>query len=324
MAIFFALVLLGPLVIDNEGRHLWYLIPSVAPVFAAGLAEDLGYNVSPRNRLIAAGISSLVAIMLFGMWIPRADIPLLSLFFAFAPLAIAVTVLGGAGICNAFNLVDGVNGLSGSIAVVAAGALAAIAAQNGLHNVVAWCAVMIGALLGFLIFNFPFGKIFMGDAGAYSVGHVLAWIAFLLLNYIPTLTPWALVLIFFWPIADTMLAIFRRRLAGRPADQPDRLHFHQLVMRALEIAVLGRNSRHISNPLTTVILAPMFIAPAIAGVMFWNNPAGAGLSLVFFSAVFVAAYRFGASVVGYLRQPVGRRTGQGWGSTRKRLSQRKH
>ncbi len=307
VAILVALVSFGVLIPDTGNHNLWLLLPSLMPVFLAGLAEDLGFNVSPRDRLLAAAISSLLAILLFKLWIPRTDIPLIGAILMFAPFAMAITIFGGAGICNAFNLVDGVNGLSGLIAVVVAASLAAIAAQNGLFEVSAWCAVVMGALLGFLVFNFPLGKIFLGDAGAYGIGHVLAWLAFLILNFVPDLTPWALLLIFFWPIADTMLAIFRRRIAGRPADQPDRLHFHQLVMRALEISVLGRNARHISNPMTTVILAPMFTAPAIAGVLFWNKPAMAALLLVFFAALFVATYQFGARITAALRPQSGHR-----------------
>ena len=306
LAILISFSLLGVFLSDRAGRDLWFLVPSLAPVFFAGLAEDLGFHVSPRNRLIAAAASSVLAIILFDLWIPRTDIPLLGWAFAFAPVAIGITIFGGAGVCNAFNLVDGVNGLSSSIAVVVAASLAAITLENGMPEVAAWCVVLIGALFGFLVFNFPGGKIFMGDAGAYGIGHILAWLAFLSLNFIPDLTPWALLLIFFWPVADTILAIFRRRLAGRPAGQPDRLHFHQLVMRSLETGVLGPNAHHISNPLSTVVLTPMFTAPAIAGVVFWDNPPAAVFSLLAFTVLFVATYHFGMRVSSGLRLPGGR------------------
>ncbi|MGV0879110.1 glycosyltransferase [Martelella sp. FLE1502] len=305
VAFLIALVSFGMLIPDASGHDLQLLLPSLVPVFFAGLAEDFGFRLSPRDRLIAAAISSLLAILLFKLWIPRADIPLVGAFVVFAPFAVAVTIFAGAGICHAFNLVDGVNGLSSLIAVVVATSLAVIAGQNGLFDVSAWCAIVIGALLGFLLFNFPLGKIFLGDAGAYGVGHILAWLAFVMLNLVPDLSPWALLLIFFWPIADTLLAIFRRRIAGRPADQPDRLHFHQLVMRTLEIGVLGRKARHISNPMTTVILAPMFTAPAVVGVLFWNNSVAAALALVFFAGLFVLTYRFGARLAACLRVHVG-------------------
>jgi hypothetical protein len=96
----------------------------------------------------------------------------------------------------------------------------------------------------------------------------------------------------FWPIADTLLAIYRRGLGNKPAMQPDRLHVHQLVMRCLEIAWLGRDKRHVSNPMTTLVLLPFIVAPAWLGVMLWNQPAlafGAFVGLVglFFVSYFV-------------------------------------
>ena len=116
-------------------------------------------------------------------------------------------------------------------------------------------------LLGFFVFNFPLGAIFLGDAGAYGLGHILSWLAISLMIRVPEVTPWAVLLIFFWPIADTFFAIYRRRIAGRPTDQPDRLHFHQLVMRALEITLTGRKLRRLTNPMSTVVMMPLFTAP---------------------------------------------------------------
>ena len=88
-------------------------------------------------------------------------------------------------------------------------------------------------------FEFPFGKIFLGDAGAYALGHLLVWSAILIVNQSTEISPFAVLLIFFWPVADTGLAIWRRWKLGNPAGRPDRLHFHQLAMRFLEIRFFG-------------------------------------------------------------------------------------
>ena len=133
-----------------------------------------------------------------------------------APFAIAFTIFAGAGICNGFNLIDGVNGLSASVGVMAALSMAAIAARSGDAAMIDLNMIVIGSLLGFLVFNFPLGKIFLGDAGAYGLGHILSWFAIALMVRLDDLTPWAVMLIFFWPVADTFLAIYRRRRSGRP------------------------------------------------------------------------------------------------------------
>ncbi|MGG7645480.1 glycosyltransferase family 4 protein [Rhodovulum sp. YNF3179] len=266
---------------------------SLGPVFAAGFAEDLRFAVKPAWRLAAAVLSSVLAIGLLGMWIPRVGIPGLDVLVAWAPVGILFTLFAAAGVCNAFNLIDGLNGLAAGTGVVTAVGLAVIARAAGDPMMAELTLMLVAALMGFLVFNFPKGRIFLGDAGAYSLGHMLAWFAIVLMVRVETLSPWAVVLVFFWPIADTFLAIYRRRRGQRPADQPDRLHYHQLVMRALEILWLGRDKRHLANPLATVVMMPLIIAPVASGVILWDSPLAAFLAFVGYAVSFALSYVLG-------------------------------
>ena len=108
---------------------------------------------------------------------------------------------------------------------------------------------------------------------------------------VPEVSPWAVVLVFFWPIADTFMTILRRRRARRAAMHPDRMHFHQALMRGLEIVVLGRRARRFSNPVTTVLMVPLFSAPAFVGVLLWNEPVGAFVALCCFAVLFTCLYK---------------------------------
>lgn len=122
------------------------------------------------------------------------------------------------------------------------------------------------------------------------LGFVLSWFGISVLVNVPEASPWAILLTMFWPVADTLLAIYRRsRLKAAPMA-PDRLHVHQMTMRALEICVLGRYRRHNANPLCTLVLAPFVIAPPIAGVHFWNQTIMAFTAVVVFSALFFGTY----------------------------------
>lgn len=297
LALIAALVPMALLIGPELAPRFWLFALSLAPVFLAGLAEDLGWHVSPRNRLIAAALSSLVAIALLDIWVPRSHVPGLDLLFQWAPFAILFTLFACAGICNGFNLIDGINGLAAGVGTIAALAMATIAVRAGIPAMVEPNLMIAAALMGFLVFNFPWGRIFLGDAGAYSLGHILAWFSVGLMNRAPDLTPWAVLLVFFWPIADTFFAIYRRRRAGRPTGLPDRLHFHQLVMRSLEITLMGRDGRHVANPLATLILLPMAAVPALFGVLLWDKPAAAFLALLGFSTLFVATYLIGLRIV---------------------------
>ena len=156
--------------------------------------------------------------------------------------------------------------------------------------------MLIAAVLGFFTLNFPFGKIFLGDGGAYAMGHLLVWCAILLINPMPEISPFAILLIFFWPVADTGLAIWRRWRLGNPAGRPDRLHFHQLAMRFLEIRFFGRDRRNVVNPLSTLILVPLISAPQILGVLFWSNFVATVWFTLGMSLLFVATYLLGISL----------------------------
>ncbi|MBV0913461.1 glycosyltransferase [Rhodobacteraceae bacterium ASV31] len=277
---------------------------SAFPVIVAGLAEDLGHDVSPRRRLLAAGISGLVAAFLFGLWLPKVDVPVGDALFAFAPFAILFTVFCTSGVSHAFNLIDGMHGLAAGTAIIGAVGLSAVAVQSGQPDIAASVLVIAAATLGFLAINYPFGLVFLGDAGAYSIGHVLAWVSILILARDLDATAWAMVLVLFWPVADTCFAMYRRWKNSQRADQPDRLHHHQVVLRMLEIRVIGRDRRHLANPVATLVLLPFIAMPTLAGVLLWNNPAWAFAALVVFAALFVVSYRL---VIGLAqRRPAGR------------------
>lgn len=263
------------------------------PLFLAGILEDLGFGVSPKIRLFAAIISACIAVYLLDVWLTNLDLPPIDAAFKFVPIAIAFTVVTCATVSNAFNLIDGLNGLAASIAILSAFGLAQIAHDAGVAEIEYASNSIIAAILGFLVFNYPKGRIFLGDAGAYCIGFLLCWFAIVLAARAPELTPWTLVLVLFWPIADTFLAIYRRRQSGKAPDQPDRLHVHQLVMRALEISWLGKNNRHISNPLATLIILPFAAAPVLTGVALWNQARLAAFATLAYVILFIICYFVG-------------------------------
>ena len=143
-----------------------------------------------------------------------------------------------------------------------------------------------------MILNFPMGRIFLGDGGAYAPA-TCRMVSDYLSNGTSEVSAFSILLVFFWPVADTGLAIWRRWKLGNPADRPDRLHFHQLVMRFLEILLFGRDRRKISNPLATLVLVPLISVPQVLGVLFWDDfkvSVWCSLGITF---VFVATYLVG-------------------------------
>ena len=140
-AIFVSILVLIPLlsfgfiplsvVFDLDAEKLTLLILSAAPVFSVGLAEDLGYCMSPKARLIASATSSLVVIILFKVWLSKLGVPGVDELLMFAPFGILFTIFSTVGVVNAFNLIDGLNGLSSYVTVSVAFSLSIIAFQAG-------------------------------------------------------------------------------------------------------------------------------------------------------------------------------------------------
>lgn len=258
-------------------------------IFVAGLKEDICRNVSPRVRLLAAMVSAAVAMALTAELVPSL-MPPLDPLFAFVLLPVVVTLIWSSGTCHALNLIDGLNGLSSSYAMVAASAIVVIAMQTGDMDIQFTGLLLCASLLGFFLLNWPFAKIFMGDAGAYAIGHALAWLGIVLMARNPQVSPLAMLLVLFWPVAETSFSILRRRLQKKAINQPDRMHFHHVVIRLLARLTGRRVCDPHLNPLATLVLMPFFAAPAVLGVVFWNDPAAALLALLGFTALFILSY----------------------------------
>ena len=302
VAIFVALALTvwwAPLEVSNNYAKFF---GATALLFVVGLCEDLGFHVSPRNRLLSAMAASALVILLLDVWLPRLGVPSVDAWMGAWWLGVPMTLMVTAGVANGFNLIDGVNGLSGFTAIVALLALGQIATSGNYEAMIYLTAMVAACVIGFWLLNFPFGFIFLGDAGAYVLGFIISWFGIAVLLNVPSASPWAIFLTVYWPIADTLLAIYRRSRRRGEVSAPDRLHVHQIVMRALEICILGRKRRKLSNPMTTVVLSPFVVMPPVAGIIFWDQNTLAFAAVVGFSALFFASYATVPKLIGRFRR----------------------
>ncbi|MBL4929657.1 MraY family glycosyltransferase [Fuscibacter oryzae] len=192
------------------------------PAFAAGLAEDLSKAVSVRLRLAATLVSGAAFCVLTGHMIDLPGLPPLFMFTAFAM----------AGIANAMNIIDGVNGLSSGTALIALAVFSAVAGLAGDGQMLVVAVAIFGAVLGFFVLNFPQGRLFLGDGGAYLVGVLLAGLAVAIPARNPDISPFFGLLVLAYPVIETLVTVARRagRKGGNPG-QADRLHLHSLFYR---------------------------------------------------------------------------------------------
>lgn len=125
-------------------------------------------------------------------------------------MGLAVLAIGG--LPHAFNIIDGYNGLAGMVAVLISLALVHVALQLGDRQLAAVLVVLVGATAGFLVWNYPHGKIFAGDGGAYLWG-VIAYGCVALVARHPEVSPWFPMLLLCYPVSETLFSIYRKKFA---------------------------------------------------------------------------------------------------------------
>ncbi|MEQ1804163.1 MAG: glycosyltransferase, partial [Burkholderiaceae bacterium] len=161
---------------------LWQLVAAGLPAFLAGMLEDLTQTMSPRRRLFATALSATLAIWLLDAVIRRTDIPGVDTLIVMLPFAVALTIFAVTGVANSVNIIDGFNGLASMCVLIMLLALAYVAGKAGDIVMQSIALAVVGAVMGFFVWNFPAGLIFMGDGGAYFLGFLLAEVSILLVN----------------------------------------------------------------------------------------------------------------------------------------------
>jgi UDP-GlcNAc:undecaprenyl-phosphate GlcNAc-1-phosphate transferase len=208
------------------------LIIASAILFVVGLLDDIR-GVPPVAKLTAQTIAALV-VFYSGFSIDHVSLfPGTTVHLGMA--ALPITVLWLVGVSNAFNLVDGIDGLAAGVAIIGLAASAVAAITLGNPSVPLYTVALIGALLGFLRYNFPQAKLFLGDSGSLVVGFLLAVLSVKGATDAGGVTR-GLVPIFAlsYALLDTGVAILRRWLRGVPLSRADHRHIHH-QLRSLEL-----------------------------------------------------------------------------------------
>jgi UDP-GlcNAc:undecaprenyl-phosphate/decaprenyl-phosphate GlcNAc-1-phosphate transferase len=271
---------------DEVGHLGLVLLLSATLLVLTGLREDLSYGSRPRTRLVAAILSSCGMALWTGYLIGSSPIPYLDFMLAVPSVAFVFTVLAGATMAHSVNLIDGLNGLAGGYLLANLTGLAAVSLVVGDPVIATLALLFVASLISFLAFNFPYGAIFLGDAGAYVGGHMLAWLSIIFLARNPEVSAYAILLMALWPLSDSFTAIFRRIKARRSPGEADRLHFHHIVYRLLRIRMRNEPSWQV-NSLASALIAPLYVAPVLAGVIFHESSLFSILAMLFFLVTFV-------------------------------------
>jgi len=257
----------------------WHLALPLIFAFLSGIGEDINYSISPKMRLLLQFGAALCAVFLVDTVVTYIGLGI-SLPYT---VAIAFSAFAMVGAMNAVNIIDGVNGLAAGTTLLILTAFSLVAYQVGDEGVLIINLYVIAATLGFFVFNFPFGKIFMGDGGAYMLGFIVAASGIILAGHHDGVSPWFILTVLIYPVWEVLFSILRRGLhPERSPLYPDRDHLHQLVNRQIT-----RN-----NPLTALFIlllnAPFVLLPAL---FYANNSKANMATALLFITLYTLLYR---------------------------------
>jgi UDP-N-acetylmuramyl pentapeptide phosphotransferase/UDP-N-acetylglucosamine-1-phosphate transferase len=251
---------------SSEHPLLYSMMFAASPVFIFGLIEDCTHQVSVLIRLWAALLSGVVACLIFKVSLNSIGIDWIDTLLINPLIAIAFTAFATAGLCSSMNMLDGLNGLASTVAMMLLAAMGVLTYKVGASRDTLDIILLIEcAIVGFWLFNWPWGKLFLGDGGAYLLGFLVAWIAILLSHQYSQISPFAFLVICAYPIIETLFSIARRLGHQKRVGQPDQKHLHHWVL--FHVKYTCKVPIKFANPAAGLLSALLAIPGAILGLI---------------------------------------------------------
>ncbi len=254
----------------------WNLLISVTLAFLSGIFEDFHRSISPKVRLMLQLVAALSAI-----WLTNAVVTYLGLGIVL-PYAVGVIFSAFAivGVMNAVNIIDGFNGLAAGIVLLILLSFSITALKVSETDILQLNAIVAAAVAGFFILNFPKGRIFLGDGGAYLLGFLVALSGIFLAGNYESVSPWYILCVMIYPVWEVIFSIIRKKREGKSPLEPDPYHLHMLI------------NRHITrnNPLTALFIvaacSPFILVPTLYQNNSWANFLTASVFILCYSLLY--------------------------------------
>ena len=266
---------------------------SLLPLFLISIREDLKHDVKPHYRLLVAGLSACMAIYFFGT-IQNIDLPFLPFIFQSPIFLFILTIIAFAAMTHGFNMIDGLNGLAVLTYWAILTSIYVMSSQiaDQTFQELIWLGLSLP--LGFFVFNYPFGKIFLGDTGAYLLGFLSSALIIYFFNAYPQLLSWQAILILIYPVTEVIYTFVRRLGAGLSPLEADNKHLHTFLYQFLTQKII---SKKYANNLATCCMCPFLIFGPIANLVLPMNPISIFMAIVFYIFLYIGSYKYLATKV---------------------------
>ncbi len=272
--------------IDQHDNLIPILLLSFIPIFVTSLKDDIFQNSSPKFRLISMIFAVSIFFNFFSFDFPELNTffiqDLLSnnnflahVFFLFSCLVMI----------NGNNLIDGTNGLMATTNLCQLLALLYLFDSYNDIFIVKYIICFIIPLAIFLIFNYPFGKVFMGDSGAYLYGFFISLLVIIFFGKYPNTNPLAAVLILIYPCYELLFTFIRKIKNNIHPFKPDNDHLHTIIYKKHK-----NKNNLIRNNFVLPILFPFWFLPPILSIIFIQNQSGLIFSIFLFIFIYNSFY----------------------------------
>lgn len=278
--------------VAHEDRQaiLWPMVMAGLPAFVFGLLEDITKRVGVVPRLLATMASGVLGWYITGYAISSVDVLGLDTLFGITAMAVLFTSFAVGGVANAINIIDGFNGLAAGTSVLIFAGFCSLALQFGDADLARICLILMAAVLGFLWVNWPLGKLFLGDGGAYFLGFCVGWVAVLILERHAAVSAWAPLVLCAYPVTEVLYSVWRRKRRKAHPGHPDRLHLHSLVKRRVASRLLPKGGKLARNSLTGALMWLASLLPVWAATQWPTNTPALALFAVAYVGFYVAVY----------------------------------
>ena len=267
-------------------------VASATPIFIAGIIEDITGTVSAKIRLILTIASSALAFWLLNAEIRSLGLDFVDILLQVSIISFLVTLLIVSGITQSINIIDGFNGLMPGVSIITSIALSYAAFLSDDYLIMAMALTLAMSIAGVMILNFPFGKIFMGDGGAYFIGFALAELSILLVHRNTDISPWFPVVVLAYPIMETLFSIYRKRvIRGQSAMVPDKLHLHMLIHSRIICKIFNRSENYLANSMTSPVMWLLSLITVFPAIVLRDNTLALIALFIYFAIVYVYIYK---------------------------------
>ena len=298
LAIYIAFIITMAVYVKADTTINAILIGSLI-LFIGGVIDDM-FDLKPMIKLGFEVAAALFVLTFGGIELGTIHLPFLSIDSkAFSYFVSFCWIIG---VSNAINLMDGLDGLAAGISFIMVSVIGLIGFFMGRRDICVISLILIGAIGGFLPYNFHPASVFMGDCAALFLGYIIACLALLGFKSTAFITLGFPIIILFVPLADTVLAILRRKSQGRKITEADRSHLHHVLMYKMGLS-------HRNTVLVLYFVTFLFACDAV--LMYFHEGWGLALLAVLFGLAWIFIELTGMinphfhPLIGLLRRTIG-------------------